>query len=104
MPCGFLILAAAAGPASGRSAPAGGWGAAIAFTIALLILFAVVLALLMRSMRHHLIDEPTRRHESASIDPWVEAGRRLGRRAGAPRGGERPRREREADDEEDDQP
>lgn len=95
MPCGFLTLATAAGPVP-AAPPAGGWGTAVAFTVALLLLLTVVLALLLRNMRRHLIDEPTRRHETASIDPWAEAGRRLGRDGGVPRPGDRPQPERES--------
>lgn len=75
----FLNLAAGGtGSAPVPSGTATDWSAVFVVAVLLFILLGVVVAILMRGMRRHLIDEPARRSEAAGVDPWAEAGRRLG--------------------------
>ncbi len=81
----FLHLASLGGDASAAATPPSDWTAALLLATLLLLVLFVVVAVLMRGMRRRMLDgESVRRPPRAAVDPWAEAGRRIGRRDAGP--------------------
>lgn len=71
----FLSLATQSGTSQPNAVL---FGPMIVLLIIVLIVLAICVGVLTRFARRRLIDEPAGRKKSEFVDPWAEAGRRIG--------------------------